>query len=324
MKAVLCQTFGAPEQLVVSELDEALPGKGEVAVTVSYVGLNFFDTLIIEGKYQLRPSFPFSPGAEFSGTVRECGTGVNGFAPGDRVAGFINYGACRELVVCREDQLTALPAMLGDEAAAGLAVTYGTSLHALKQRAELRPGQTLAVLGAAGGAGIAAVEIGALMGAHVIACASSAEKIAFAMRLGAVDAIDYGQCDLKSELRRLTNGQGADVIYDPVGGGLSEAALRAIAWQGRYLVIGFASGEIPRIPLNLTLLKGCDVRGVFWGEFVQREPTVHQENMMQLVQWAAHRMIRPHVHAIYAPEQIGDALYELKNRKVQGKILIRF
>jgi NADPH2:quinone reductase len=305
-------------------LPEPHPGTGEVAVAVSYVGLNFFDTLIIRNKYQVQPPLPFSPGAEFSGVVRQCGSGVDALKPGDRVAGFVGYGACRERVICRADQLILLPATLTEKAAAGLAVTYGTSLYALRQRANLQEGETLAVLGAAGGAGIAAVEIGRLMGARVIACASSAEKLALAKMSGAHDAIDYAAGDIKSKLRALTQDRGVDVIYDPVGGSVSEAALRAIAWQGRYLVIGFASGDIPRIPLNLTLLKGCDVRGVFWGEFVRRDPTAHQDNLAQLANWAATGTIRPHIHAIYEPEHIADALNELGDRKAQGKVLVQF
>jgi NADPH:quinone reductase len=324
MKAVLCQIFAGPERLIIAELAEPEPRPGEVSVAVRFAGLNFFDTLIIEGKYQIQPLLPFSPAAEFCGTVHRCGSGVDRFKPGDRVAGFIEYGACRELVICRVDQLTALPPGLDDPIAAGLAVTYGTSLHALRQRADLRAGETLAVLGAAGGAGIAAVEIGQMIGARVIACASSREKIAFAQAFGATDGVDYSVANLKTELRRLTNGEGVNVVYDPVGGALSEAALRALAWQGRFLVIGFASGEIPKIPLNLTLLRGCDVRGVFWGEFVRRDRKTHQDNMSQLVDWAAKGRIQPHIHAIYSPEQISAALQELKDRKARGKILIRF
>jgi NADPH:quinone reductase len=324
MKAVLCRIFGGPEQLIVAEVAERLPEPGEVSIAVAYAGLNFFDTLIIEGKYQIKPPLPFSPAAEFCGTVRQCGSGVALFRPGDRVAGFLDYGACRAVVTCRADQLTALPPGLDDAVAAGLAVTYGTSLYALRQRGDLRPGETLAVLGAAGGAGIAAVEIGHIMGARVIACASSPDKISFAKAFGAAEGVDYSVEDLKTTLRRLTQDVGVDVIYDPVGGLLSEAALRAIAWQGRFLVIGFASGTIPKIPLNLTLLRGCDVRGVFWGEFVRRDPKIHRQNMAQLVDWAAAGRIRPHIHAVYSPEQISVALHELKDRKARGKILVRF
>jgi NADPH2:quinone reductase len=324
MKAILCESYGPPEALRIAILPDPVPGPGEVAVAVSYVGLNFFDTLIIRKKYQIEPPLPFSPGAEFSGVVCQCGSRVAAFKPGDRVAGFIGYGACREQVICRADQLILLPATLAETAAAGLGVTYGTSLYALHQRANLQQGETLAVFGAAGGAGMAAVEIGRLMGAHVIACASSAEKLALAKMSGAHDAIDYTASDVKSALRTLTQGRGVDVIYDPVGGSLSEAALRAIAWQGRYLVIGFASGEIPRIPLNLTLLKGCDVRGVFWGEFVRRDPATHQRNLAQLANWAVTGTIRPHIHAVYEPDHIADALNELGNRTAQGKILVQF
>jgi NADPH2:quinone reductase len=253
MKAVLCKTHGPPETLVVEELPDPTPGPGEVVVDVAFASLNFFDTLIIENKYQLKPALPFSPGGELSGRVAAVGEGVQGLEVGDRVAANTGFGACRTKVVVKASRLVPVPDGLADEAAAGLMIAYGTSLYALKNRAELKSGETLAVLGAAGGAGLAAVEIGKALGARVIACASSAEKLDFAKSRGAEMTLDYSVTDLKEGLRELTGGKGADVIYDPVGGDLAEAALRSIAWKGRYLVIGFAAGQIPKFPMNLAL-----------------------------------------------------------------------
>ncbi|RFB78530.1 NADPH:quinone oxidoreductase family protein [Methylovirgula sp. 4M-Z18] len=323
MKAVLCRAYGPPENLVVETLNDPIAGPGEIVVETTYIGLNFFDTLIIENKYQIKPPLPFSPGAEFAGRIGEIGADVTGFQIGDRVMGFIGYGACRSKVLCKAADLIHIPEGLSDEQAAGLTVTYGTALHSLKQRAQMRPGETLAVLGASGGVGIAAVEIGRLMGAKVIACASNEEKLAFAVQHGASERVDYGHQDLKEALRTLTGGNGVDVIYDPVGGQLSEAALRSIAWQGRFLVVGFASGEIPKVPLNLALLKGCDVLGVSWGEFVKRSPQGHRENMAQLAAWAATRTLSAHVHAVYPMEQIATALGVIRRREANGKVVIK-
>ena len=322
MKALLCNHYGPPESLVIGDLREPVAGPGEAVVDVHFAGLNFFDTLIIEGKYQVRPAMPFSPCGEFSGIVSALGPGVTGLRTGDRVAGYCGFGAARQRLACPADRLVVLPPALSLEKAAGLIVTYATSLHALRQRADLRKGETLAVLGASGGVGIAAVEIGHLMGARVIACASSQEKLAFARRMGASEGVDYATSSLKDELKRLTGGQGIDVVYDPVGGDLTEAALRALAWKGRLLVIGFAAGPIPKLPLNLVLLKGCDVRGVFWGDFVRREPELNQANMVQIFDWAAGGTLNAHVHAILPLEQAAEALGLLANRQAQGKVLL--
>jgi NADPH2:quinone reductase len=232
-------------------------------------------------------------------------------------------GAARERVAVKAERLVPLPAGLDFDRAAGLTVTYGTTVHALKDRAQLKPGETLAVLGAAGGTGLAAIELGKLMGARVIACASSADKLAFAREHGADEAINYGEDDLKEGLRRVTDGRGVDVVYDPVGGAYAEAALRSIAWGGRFLVIGFAAGEIPKLPLNLVLLKGCDVRGVFWGQFTERFPEKHRANMTELLQWCAEGKLSAHVHAVYPLEKTAEALKMLADRKAMGKILLR-
>ena len=323
MRAVLCEAYGPPETLAVRELPDPAPGPGEIAVDLSFAALNFFDTLQIENKYQFRPPLPFSPGGEFSGRVAALGAGVGDFAVGDRVAAHIGHGACRSRIVLKADQAVRIPDGLSDEAAAGLFITYGTSLHALKQRAEMKPGEWLAVLGAAGGVGLAAVEIGRLMGARVIACASSADKLAFARRFGAEVCIDYATTDLKEALKQATGGHGVDVVYDPVGGDLAEAALRACAWKGRFLVVGFAAGTIPKIPLNLTLLKGCDIRGVFWGEFTRREPDAARANMAQLLDWAATGKLSAHVDSVHRFDDIAAAFGRLARREARGKVLVR-
>lgn len=322
MRAALCTSFGPPETLEIATLPDPVAGAGEVVVDVRFCALNFFDTLIIENKYQFKPAPPFSPGAEFSGRVHSVGAGVTDHAPGDRVAGFVTWGACRSRIVRPADELVRVPDGVSDEAAAGFSVTYGTSLHALKQRARLQKGETLAVLGASGGVGLAAVELGHLMGARVIACASSPDKLAFAQRFGADDLVDYSSVDLKEALKRLGEGRGVDVIYDPVGGDLSEQALRSIAWKGRFLVVGFAAGQIPKIPLNLALLKGCDILGVFWGDFVKREPEAHRENMTQLLDWIAAKKLSVHVHGVWPLDRVAEALGVLARREAQGKVLI--
>ncbi|MBS8262016.1 NADPH:quinone oxidoreductase family protein [Roseibium polysiphoniae] len=322
MKACLCKAPGQASDLVIENLPDPKPVEGEVLVRVKACALNFFDTLIIQGKYQYKPEMPFSPGAEFAGVVEAIGEGVSEFSAGDRVMGYIRWGAARELVIATEDDLVKLPDSISFEDAAGLTVTYGTTLHAFRDRAKLTSGETVAVLGASGGVGQAAVEIALLMGAEVIACASSEEKLAFARRLGAQKTIDYSKLPLKETLKAMTNGEGVDVVYDPVGGDLSEQALRATAWEGRYLVVGFAAGDIPKIPLNIVMLKGCDVQGVFWGEAVIRDPEGHRENMAQLLDWVADGTLKPHVHAVYPLEEIATALTEIAERKVQGKVIV--
>ena len=323
MKALLCKHYGTPDDLTVEDIAGPVAGPGEAVVRVRAAALNFFDTLIIAGKYQTKPAMPFSPAAEFAGVVDSVGEGVTGLKAGDRVLGYSGYGAAREQIAARADRLVPIPDTLDFDRAAGLCVTYGTTLHALKDRGHLRNGETLAVLGASGGVGLAAVELGKLMGARVIACASSDDKLAFVKKHGADDVINYARDDLKDALRNATGGKGADVIYDPVGGPYAEPALRAIAWQGRLLVVGFAAGEIPKMPLNLALLKGCDIVGVFWGSFIERDPAGHRANTKQILDWCAQGKLSAHVQAVYPLADAADALKALAARKVMGKIVLR-
>jgi len=323
MKALLCTRYGTPDDLEIADIADPQPGPGEAVVRIKAAALNFFDTLIIAGKYQTKPPMPFSPAAEFAGQVESIGAGVTSVGVGDRVMAYTRYGAARERIAIAADKLIKIPDRLDFDRAAGLCVTYGTTLYALKDRAKLAAGETLAVLGASGGVGLAAIELGKIMGARVIACASSADKIAFAREHGADDGIDYGTEDLKEALRRVTNGNGPDVIYDPVGGAYAEAALRSIAWQGRFLVIGFAAGDIPKLPLNLVLLKGCDVLGVFWGSWLERNPQGHRANTEQLITWVADGKLSSHVHAVYALADAPAALKAIAARQVMGKVILR-
>jgi NADPH2:quinone reductase len=322
MRALLCETFGPPENLVIRELPDPKPGHGEVVVRVNSAPLNFFDTLIIENRYQFKPEPPFSPGGEIAGRIAAIGSGVTGFSPGDRVAAYVGWGGCRTHVVVPAEKLVHVPEGLSDDAAASLLVTYGTSFHALKDRAAMKPGETLAVLGASGGVGLAAVELGALMGARVIACASSAAKLELARSHGAADLIDYVREDLKTALKRLAP-EGVDVVYDPVGGDLSEPALRALGWKGRFLVVGFAGGGIPRMPLNLLLLKGCDMLGVFWGAFTEKEPDAHRGNVERIFGWALEGKLRVHIGATTDLEGAAAAIRAIAERKAEGKIVVR-
>jgi NADPH2:quinone reductase len=321
MKALVCPSLGPAENLLVTEVEAPRAGDGEALVEIAYAGLNFFDTLIIEGKYQVRPKPPFSPGGEFSGRVVALGPGAQGFEVGDRVMGACAYGAAAEQIAIATTRLVKIPDGLALDKAAGLSVAYGTSIHALKQRAEMKAGETLFVLGASGGVGLAAVEIGKAMGARVIAGASSEEKLAFARRYGAAETINTAGDDMRARLKEIAP-QGVDVVYDPVGGALTEAALRSLAWKGRLLVIGFASGEIPRPPLNIPLLKGCDIRGVYWGEFTSREPEAHRENMAQLMDWAKSGTLSVHIHATHPLEDYRKAFDAISKRQVLGKTLL--
>lgn len=323
MKALLCTRHGTPDDLTLADIPDPNPAPGEAVVRIHAAALNFFDTLIIANKYQTKPALPFSPAAEFAGVVESLGAGVTTLKVGDRVQGFCGYGAAREKIALSVERLVKLPDALDFDRAAGLTVTYGTTLYALKDRAKMKPGETLAVLGASGGVGLAAVELGKLMGARVIACASSADKIAFAKKHGADDGIDYASEDLKEALKRATQGKGADVIYDPVGGAYTEAALRSIAWEGRFLVIGFAAGDIPKLPLNLVLLKGCDVLGVFWGSWLTRDPAGHRANTEQLMQWCLEGKLSSHIHAVYPLSDAATALKAIAARQVMGKVILR-
>jgi NADPH2:quinone reductase len=323
MKALLCTRPGKPEDLTVADLPDPEAGPGEAVVRIESAALNFFDLLIIAGKYQYKPAHPFSPGAEFAGVVESLGPGVTGFAPGDRVIGYAGWGAARQKIAIATQRLVKMPAGLDADRGCGLIVTYGTSYYALKDRGGLKRGETLAVLGASGGTGLAAVELGKLMGARVIACASSDDKLAFARQHGADEGVNYATTDLREALKTLGGSHGIDVVYDPVGDRFAEPALRSLAWLGRYLVVGFAAGEIPKLPLNLVLLKGCDVRGVFWGSWTEREPEAHRANTADLLRWCAEGKLSAHVHATYPLTDAARALNDIAGRKVMGKVVLK-
>lgn len=321
MRAILCKELGGPESLAIEDVAAGNPGAGEALVAIKAIGLNFFDTLIIQGKYQVKPELPFSPGGEIAGVVTELGAGVAHLKVGDRVMGYVGHGGAREEMAITSRRLSIIPPALSDESAAGLSITYGTTLHALKDRANLKPGETLAVLGASGGVGQAAIEIGKLMGAKVIACASSDDKLDFCRTLGADEVVNYEKQNLKEALRAVVKG-GVDVVYDPVGGALTELGVRALAWNGRHLVIGFAQGEIPKVPLNLVLLKSANIQGVFWGAHTEREPLRHRANMDQLLAWAASGALKPHIHRTYRFDEIAEALGAIARREVKGKAIL--
>ncbi len=323
MKAVLCTHFCTPEELELADIAVPQAGPGEALVRVKAAALNFFDTLIIAGKYQQKPPFPFSPAAEFAGIVEKVGDGVTDIAPGDRVMSMMGWGAAREYITIPARQLVKIPENVDFEHAAGLCVTYGTSLYALRDRAQLQPGETLAVLGASGGVGLAAVELGNVLGARVIACASSDEKLAFAREHGADEIVNYSNENLRDAFRRLGGEHGIDVIYDPVGGAYAEPAVRSLAWLGRYLVVGFTAGEIPKIPLNLVLLRGCDIRGVFWGSWGKREPQALRASLADIAQWAGEGKLSLYLHATYPLAEISTAMKAIADRKVMGKIVLR-
>jgi NADPH2:quinone reductase len=323
MRAILCQRFGTPDDLVLTEIPDPVAAPGEVVARVMAAGLNFFDTLIIAGKYQTKPPFPFSPGGELAGVIESLGEGVTGFAPGDRVMGYSNFNAARERIAVPADQLVRMPADLDFDRAAALTVTYGTAFHALADRARIRAGETLAVLGAAGGVGLAAIEIGRLMGARVIACASSDDKLAFARDRGAHEVVNYASEDLRGALKRLGGEHGIDVVFDPVGGAYTEPAVRSLAWEGRHLVVGFAAGEIPKLPLNLVLLKGCAVLGVFWGAFVRQEKQRYRSAIEQVAQWCAAGKLSCHIQEVYPLAETPKAIAALSGRNVMGKVVVR-
>ncbi len=320
MKAVLCKDWGPPDALVVEDIPSPAPGKGQLLVSVKASGVNFPDVLLIQNKYQFKPELPFSPGSEIAGVVRQAGEGVHGFMPGDRVMAHIRSGGYAEEVVVDEGLVAPVPADLDFTVAASYGLVYATAYHALKDRAGIKAGETLLVLGAAGGVGLAAVELGKLLGARVIACASSDEKLQTCKRFGAEVTINYEREDLREALKNL--GGAVDVALDPVGGKYSEPAVRAMAWKGRYLVVGFASGEIPKIPLNLALLKGCAIVGVFWGEFAKRERDLSAANLRELTAWLRAKKIKPLVSASYPLERAADALNDMMNRRVQGKVVL--
>ena len=322
MKAIVCEKYGPPSQLVLKELAALVPKEKEVILSVKACSLNFPDTLIIQGKYQYKPELPFTPGSDISGIIKEVGSGVTHLKAGDEVFGFVANGGFAEEVAAPVQAVFKKPKGMDNAIAASFLMAYGTSYHALKDRAKIQVGETLVVLGASGGVGLAAVELGKRMGANVIAAASCSEKLALCKTFGADETINYSTEDLKTRIKELTGGKGADVIYDPVGGGFSEPALRAMAWEGRFLVIGFAAGDIPKIPLNLTLLKGCQIVGVFWGLFAQKFPKENLKNTEQLIFWFNEGKLKPHIHASYTLAEAPKAMQEMMERKVQGKVII--
>lgn len=322
MRVMQFNEFGGIDALRLEDAPDPSPETGEIAVKVTAVGLNFFDTLMLRDKYQFTPTLPYSPGGEIAGVVEALGEGVTGLEVGQRVAAFVGGNGCREKIVIGASHAVPIPDGVGDDVAAGVIITYGTALHALKDRANLKPGESVAVLGAAGGAGLAAVEVAKLMGARVIAVASSVDKVEFAKAHGADEGIDYAMDDLKTALKALTKPKGVDVLYDCVGGPAAEPSLRAMAWEGRYLVIGFASGDIPRIPLNLVLLKGCDILGVFWTSFVSRDLATYRDNTAQILEWCGEGKIAPHVHETYPLADTPKALSLIEERKVTGKAIV--
>lgn len=322
MKAVLCTRHGPPEALEVVTLPDPEPGPGEVVVDIAAVGLNFFDTLLIRNSYQVKPELPFSPGGEFSGRVSALGAGVSGLQVGDPVCGKLSFGAAREKLAVKADDLVRLPPQMDLVKAAGLIITYGTSAFALNERGGLKSGETLAVLGASGGVGLAAVELGKAMGARVIACASSPEKVAFAMAHGADAGLDYSREDLKAGLKAFGGADGIDMVFDPVGGDLSEPALRALAPGGRLMVVGFAAGEIPKIALNLLLLKNCDARGVIFGNYAASHPEWLRQLVATLVDHAMAGRISAHVDATFPLADCARALGEIAGRRVRGKVVL--
>jgi NADPH:quinone reductase len=322
MKAVLCKQYGPPSSLVVEEVPSLKAGEGQVVIEVHACGVNFPDTLIIEGKYQFKPDLPFSPGGEVAGIVKEVGAGVTRFQSGDRVIAATTWGGYAQEAVAQAERVIPMPEGLDFETAAGFLLTYGTSHHALKDRAELKAGETVLVLGAAGGVGLAAIDIAKLMGARVIAAASSDEKLRVCREHGADETINYNTENLRDRIKALTDGRGVDVVYDPVGGNLSEPALRGMAWRGRFLVVGFAAGSIPSLPLNLPLLKGCAIVGVFYGGFMRGEPARNEENQRELVAWIKAGKLRPHIYAVYPLERAAEAMNDLTSRKVTGKVVL--
>lgn len=322
MRAIRCNQYGPPESLTVENLPELLPEAGQVVIDVKAASVNFPDVLIIENKYQFKPPLPFTPGSEVAGIVRAVGAGVTQFTPGSRVVAFTGSGGFAEQAVASASACVPLADGVDLELAAAFTLAYGTSHHAVVDRAALQAGETMLVLGAAGGVGLAAVEIGKALGARVIAAASSDEKLSICKKHGADATINYSTEDLRERIKALTDGRGPDVIYDPVGGVYTEPAFRSIGWRGRYLVVGFANGEIPKLPLNLTLLKGASVVGVFWGDFAKREPERNHAAFEQMVGWIGEGKLKPYVSARYPLEEAGRALRDMAERRVIGKVVI--
>jgi NADPH:quinone reductase-like Zn-dependent oxidoreductase len=322
MRAILCKELGPADKLVIEDVPSPRVSGDGVKVKVKAAGLNFPDTLIIQGKYQIKPEMPFSPGGEMAGEILEVGPDVKHLKPGQRVMGLTGYGAFAEEMVVASNRVIPVPDDMGDETAAAFSMVYGTSYHALKQRANIQPGETLLVLGASGGVGLAAVELGKAMGATVIAAASTDAKLQVAKEAGADDLINYSNDDLKDTLKSRYP-KGIDVIYDPVGDKYTEPALRNMAWNGRFLIVGFAAGEIPKIPANLALLKGCSIVGVFWGSFTQHEPKEHIQNVKELMAMFSAGKINPRISEVFPFEQYEDALAALTSRRATGKVVLK-
>jgi NADPH2:quinone reductase len=322
MKALLCKAYGPPDTLVLDDVPSPTAGPGEVVIAVKAASVNFPDVLIIENKYQFKPQPPFSPGSELAGVVKEVGDGVSHLRVGDRVMAFTVYGAFAEEVKLEASRVLPIPPQMDFETASALLLTYGTMDHGLRDRGALRSGETVLVLGASGGIGIASIEIAKALGARVIACASSDDRLAVCREHGADELINYATSDLRERIKETTDGRGADVVVDPVGGPYTEPALRSIAWRGRLLVVGFAAGEIPRLPLNLVLLKGCAIVGVFWGDFLRREPAAFAESVRQLGVWFAAGKLRPHVSRVFPLERGAEAIKLVAARKAVGKIVL--
>ena len=323
MQAAVCEAFAPLEDLSVKEFDAPCPEAGKVVIAVHAAGVNFPDVLMVQGKYQTKPPTPFVPGSEAAGTVTAVGDGVTRFKAGDRVAAFTGTGAFAEEVLVSQDQVFLLHDQIDFVTASGVLITYGTSYHALKDRAALKPGETLLVLGAAGGVGLAAVELGAVMGARVIAAASSAEKLALAKDRGASELINYAAEDLRDRIKELTGGKGVDVVYDPVGGDMNLIAIKSLAWYGRLLLVGFAGGVIPSIPANLLLLKSASAMGVLWGNSLRADPAPHAENIDQIMQWIGEGKLRPAIERTYPLERTVEALQHLEARRAKGKIILK-
>ncbi len=324
MKALVCEAYGPVENLVYRDLPDPVPGAGEILVAVRAIGVNFPDGLLVEGKYQARPACPFAPGSEVSGDVIALGAGVNDFQVGDRVLSLTTrFGAYAEKIALPAAAASKLPPFMNYDQGAALLGATGTAHHALRQRGRLQAGETLVVLGAAGGTGCAAVQIGKAIGARVIAVCSSAEKIAFAKAQGADEGINYSREDLNQAIKRLTDGRGADVVYDAVGGDAFDACSRAMAWNGRLLIVGFASGRIPTLPVNLTLVKGYSVIGVFWGAFTEKEPAAHAANMRELFGWIETGQVKPVIDAVFPLKDGIAAIKKVTGRDVMGKVIIK-
>jgi NADPH2:quinone reductase len=322
VKAVLCKAYGPPESLVVEEVADPAAGPGEIVLSVKAASVNFPDVLIIENKYQTKPPLPFSPGGEAAGVVAQVGAGVDRFKTGDRVMAITGHGAFAEKVVVSADRLVSTPAAMDDVTAGAFLFTYATSDHAVRDRGELKAGETLLVLGAAGGVGLAAVEIGKAVGATVIACASSDDKLAVCRRHGADETINYTAEDLRDGIKRIAGDRGVDVVIDPVGGRFSEPAFRSTTWRGRFVVVGFAAGDIPRIPLNLALLKGSSIVGSSLGGWMRREPESFDASTRQLLQWHAEGRLKPHIDRTFPLERAAEAIAYMAGRHVKGKIVL--